>query len=86
MKAAVFILGALIAPALAKNFGAINVEGQGQVYVVGQDWNGDYVQVDGSSLRLNGGGRVYFATEASDGFSPSMYWQVRTIFLLTILL
>ena len=67
----------LIVPCcLAKNFGGINVEGVGQVYVVGSDWNSDFVQVSSNELRLNGGGRIYFAKDASDGVYPDLYWQV----------
>ena len=75
MKVALALL--LIVPCcLAKNFGGINVEGVGQVYVVGSDWNSDFVQVSSNELRLNGGGRIYFAKDASDGVYPELYWQV----------
>lgn len=76
MKVALFLLGAFIAPTLAKNFGGINVDGVGTVYVVGPDWAGDFVQVTSNELKLNGGGRVYFASSPSDGFSPDIYWKV----------
>ena len=76
MKLALFLLGAFIAPTLAKNMGAINVDGAGQMYVVGRDWVAGYVQVSGNELRLNGGGRVYFANQARDDFSGDMWWKV----------
>ena len=77
MKLALFLLGAFIAPSLAKNFGGINIQGQGTVYVVGPDWAGSFVQVSSNLLRLNGGGRIYFAKDARDDFSGDMYWKVR---------
>ena len=43
--------------------------------MVGADWNAGMVSVSGNSLTLNGGGRIYFASSPSDGFSPDMYWQ-----------
>jgi len=74
MKVALALL--LIVPCcFAKNFGGINVEGFGQVYVVGSDWNSDFVQVSSNELRLNGGGRIYFAKDSTDGVYPDMYWQ-----------
>ena len=75
MKFALFLL-CIFPCCFAKNFGGINVDGVGEVYVVGQDWNSGYVQVSSNELRLNGGGRIYFAKDANDGFYPEMYWQV----------
>ncbi len=76
MKVALLFLGAFLAPALAKNFGGINVDGVGTVYVVGPDWAGSFVQVSSNELKLNGGGRIYFAKTPSDSFSPDIYWKV----------
>jgi len=75
MKLPVFCLFFILPCIFAKNFGGINVQGVGEVYVVGQDWNSGYVQVSSNELRLNGGGRVYFAKDANDGFYPELYWQ-----------
>ena len=58
MKLALFFVGAFIAPTFGAYFGSMNVEGYGEVHVVGRDWVGDYVQVSSNELRLNGGGRV----------------------------
>ena len=76
MKLPIFCLFFILPCIFAKNFGGINVQGVGEVYVVGQDWNSGYVQVSSNELRLNGGGRVYFAKDANDGFYPELYWQV----------
>ena len=43
---------------LAKNFGSINVDGIGTIYVVGPDWSAGNVNVFGDGFSLNGGGRV----------------------------
>ena len=59
--------------------------GFGQVYVVGSDWNSDYVQVSSNELRLNGGGRIYFAKDSTDGVYPDMYWQVSMSKILVVL-
>merc|ERR1712026_604488 len=80
MRLALFLLGAFIAPSLAKNMGGINVDGAGQMYVVGRDWVAGYVQVNGNELRLNGGGRVYFANQPRDDFSGDMWWKVPIFF------
>ena len=52
--------------------------------MVGQDWNSGYVQVSSNELRLNGGGRVYFAKDANDGFYPELYWQVSMLVCLFV--
>lgn len=78
MKVAFVLVAALAlaTPGLAKNFGALNVAGAGTIYVVGPDWSAGNIQFNGDSgFTLNGGGRVYFASQPSDGFSPDMYWQ-----------
>jgi len=77
MKTSILILGLslVLSNVSAKNFGGINVDGYGTVYVVGADWNSGMVSVSGNSLTLNGGGRIYFAKDATDGFNPDMYWQ-----------
>lgn len=77
MKFALLCFALVFPTILAKNFGAINVEGHGNVYVVGPDWAGSFVQINnGNELRLNGGGRIYFAQEPNDGFSQNMFWKV----------
>ena len=63
-------------PAWPQGETSAHIEGVGQVYVVGSDWNSDFVQVSSNELRLNGGGRIYFAKDASDGVYPDLYWQV----------
>merc|ERR1712241_1612349 len=77
MKLATLILAALAAPSWAKNFGGLNVDGVGQVYVVGPDWSAGNVQMNGNSgFTLRGGGRIYLASKADDGFGdPNLYWQ-----------
>ena len=76
MKLPIFCLFFILPGIFAKNFGGIKVQGVGEVYVVGQDWNDGFVQVNSNELRLNGGGRIYFAKDANDGFYPELYWQV----------
>ena len=72
-----FLVGAFIAPSsFAAYFGSMNVEGYGEVHIVGRDWVGDYVQVSSNELRLNGGGRVYFASKPNNDFSGDMWWKV----------
>ena len=75
MKVA-FLLIALVVPSFAKNFGSIPIAGAGNVYVVGPDWTGDFLRIEGNGFSLNGGGRIYFASQPNDGFDPNMYWQV----------
>ena len=79
MKVA-FLLIALVVPSFAKNFGSIPIAGAGNVYVVGPDWTGDFLRIEGNGFSLNGGGRIYFASQPNDGFDPNMYWQVSTYF------
>jgi len=77
MKLATLILAALAAPSWAKNFGGLNVDGVGQVYVVGPDWSAGNIQMNGNSgFTLRGGGRIYLASKPDDGFGdPNLYWQ-----------
>merc|ERR1712018_127421 len=70
-----FLLIALVVPSFAKNFGSIPIAGAGNVYVVGPDWTGDFLRIEGNGFSLNGGGRIYFAIQPNDGFDPNMYWQ-----------
>ena len=60
------------------NFGSINIEGVGPIYIVGAEWTAEFVKVetDGSGFTLSKGGRIYFAKDPADDFSdPFMYWQ-----------
>ena len=41
------------------------------------DWTGDFLNMRGDGFSLDGGGRIYFASQPNDGWSPDMYWQVR---------
>merc|ERR1712223_1290993 len=78
MKTAVLFLGLCLALSnvSAKNFGGINVEGYGMVYVVGPDWSSEFVTVNGNGVTLSRGGRIYLAQDAVEDFSnPNMYWQ-----------
>ena len=71
-----FVITIFLPVFLAKNFGSINVNGVGDIYVVGPEWASSFVSVYNNEVHLNGGGRVYFAKYASDGFSADMWWQV----------
>merc|ERR1719398_630569 len=76
MKFACLLVAALAAgPAVARNFGSINVDGVGEVYVVGPDWTSSNVQMENNGFRLNGGGRVYLAQKPDDGLNADTYWQ-----------
>ena len=78
MKTAILFLGLCLALSnvSAKNFGGINVEGYGMVYVVGPDWSSEFVTVNGNGVTLSRGGRIYLAQDAVEDFSnPNMYWQ-----------
>ena len=78
MKTSILILGLslVLSNVSAKNFGGINIEGAGMVYVVGPDWSAEFVSVNGNGVTLSRGGRIYFAKDPVDDFSnPYMYWQ-----------
>merc|ERR1719383_716267 len=72
--AALVLVGTAI-PSLAKNFGSVNVKGVGDVYVIGPDWTADFIQMNDNGFTLNGGGRIYFASNPSDSFGPDVFWQ-----------
>ena len=71
-----FLLIILASPITAKNFGAINVAGYGDVYVVAGENNSGNIQMHDNGFTLVGGGGIHFAKEARDDFSPEMYWAV----------
>ena len=78
MKTSILILGLFLALSnvSAKNFGGINVEGYGIVYVVGPDWSSEFVTVADNGVTLSRGGRIYLASAPVEDFSnPDMYWQ-----------
>merc|ERR1712165_142975 len=78
MKTSILILGLslVLSNVSAKNFGGINIEGAGMVYVVGPDWSAEFVSVNGNGVTLSRGGRIYFAKDPVDDFSnPDVYWQ-----------
>ena len=89
MTLALFLVGAFIAPTFGAYFGSINVDGYGEVYVVGSTWTDtSHVQVSNNALRLNGGSwgsRVYFASKPCNDFSEDMWWKVSNKSLTTIL-
>ena len=89
MKLALFLVGAFIAPTFGAYFGSVNVDGHGEVYVVGSPLtDSSHVQVSSNELRLNGGSwgsRVYFASKPSNDFSEDMWWKVSNKSLTTIL-
>ena len=59
-----------------RNFGSINIDGVGPIYVVGPDWSADFVNVFENGFTLSRGGRIYFAKDpAADFNDPFMYWQ-----------
>jgi len=59
-----------------RNFGSINIDGVGTIYVVGPDWSADFVNVFENGFTLSRGGRIYFAKDpAADFNDPFMYWQ-----------
>jgi len=73
--ALVAVFAAIAAPTWGKNFGGINVDGVGQIYVVGPDWAAGNIQMNSNGFTLNGGGRIYLASNPTDGWDPNMFWQ-----------
>merc|ERR1712033_74694 len=73
--ALVAVFAAIAAPTWGKNFGGINVDGVGQIYVVGHDWAAGNIQMNSNGFTLNGGGRIYLASNPTDGWDPNMFWQ-----------
>ena len=76
-----FLLIFIAAPVFAKNFGAINVAGKGDVYIVSNYKSDGYENVlmypDGiNGFEIRGGGHVFFSDVPDDGFWPGMYWTV----------
>jgi hypothetical protein len=76
-----FLLIFIAAPVFAKNFGAINVAGKGDVYIVSNYKSDGYENVlmypDGiNGFGIRGGGHVFFSDVPNDGFWPEMYWTV----------
>ena len=69
------LITALAGITAAKNFGSINVDGIGTIYVVGPDWAAGNVAVHDNGFTLSGGGRIYFAKDPVDGFNADSYWQ-----------
>merc|ERR1712096_309897 len=71
-----FIIITFVSVASAANFGAINVDGVGPIYVVGQNWVANYITVHEDGFTLTAGGRIYFASKPVDDFSdPFAYWE-----------
>eukprot|EP00088_Acartia_fossae_P031760 TRINITY_DN32571_c0_g1_i1.p1 TRINITY_DN32571_c0_g1~~TRINITY_DN32571_c0_g1_i1.p1 ORF type:complete len:269 (+),score=72.73 TRINITY_DN32571_c0_g1_i1:3-809(+) len=70
------MMTALAYPAIAKNFGSIQVDGLGEVFVIGPDWTGDFITVSGNSFTLHGGGRIYFGSQGTDELGPNTYLQI----------
>jgi len=59
-----------------RNFGSINIDGVGTIYVVGPEWSAEFVNVFENGFTLSRGGRIYFAKDpAADFNDPFMYWQ-----------
>ena len=59
-----------------RNFGSINIDGVGTIYVVGPDWSAEFVNVFENGFTLSRGGRIYFAKDpAADFNDPFLYWQ-----------
>ena len=71
-----FSLILLASPLLAKKFGSINVDGYGEIFIVGGDGNEYNVNMVENGFSLTGGGGIHFAKEDRDDFSPDMYWAV----------
>jgi hypothetical protein len=76
---------ALASVADAATFGKITVadntkNGYFDVYLVGKDWVKNKVEINanGNGFSLNGGGRVYFATEPMDTFDDNSdkFWSI----------
>ena len=68
----------LVASTSAANNGAITilVNGQPQTkYVLSADWSKGFTHVNGSSITLSGGGRVYLGDSSSGTLTPNSYYQ-----------
>ena len=68
-----------IATILAANNGPVTimVNGQPQTqYVLSGDWSKEFVHVNGSSITLSGGGRVYLGDSNSSTITPKSYYNM----------
>lgn len=68
-----------VASTLAANNGAITImiDGQPQTkYVVSGDWAKEFVQVNGNSITLSGGGRVYLGNSNASTITPYSYYNM----------
>ena len=55
----------------------ITINGQPQTkYVVSGDWAKQFVQANGTSVTLNGGGRVYLGNSNTDHLSTDAYYEI----------
>ena len=69
----------LVASTSAANNGAITimVDGQPQTkYVLSSDWDKGNVRVNGSSITLIGGGRVYLGDSSSGMITPNSFYEM----------
>lgn len=74
-----FVVSFAVTSAFAANNGGITiiVNGAPQTkYVLSTDFNKRYVQVNGSSITLRGGGRVYLGDSPSSTLSPNGYYNM----------
>ena len=63
----------------AANSGPLTIMSNGQPqtkYVLSGDLAKQFVQVNGTGITLNGGGRVYLGNSNSDGLSPQAYYEI----------
>jgi len=74
----VVLLACLVAPpsAWAKNYGAINVKGYGDVYVVASEWVADRIRMHDNGFTIRGSTGIRLAAVPTDDTYPDMYWQV----------
>lgn len=68
-----------VAYASAANNGAITIMINGQPhtkYVLSGEWTKKLTRVNGSSITLSGGGRVYLGDSSSDSINPESYYNM----------
>ena len=68
-----------VASTLAVNNGAVRImiNGQPQTkYVLSADWSKSFTQVNGTSITLRGGGRVYLGDSSSGTLSTNSYYNM----------
>lgn len=82
MSVVLLIFSFLIVPSMGDYFGSIPIEGAGVAHLVSKYKNGRYLKINqDGSFSLNGGGRVYFASQITNALTPDIYWKVIPLYI-----